>query len=97
MAEKRIHSKRERKYIAKITDYQKAFGTPEGKRVLLDLINHTGFLNGSMKKDPMELAHMQGERSVVLKIMSHLKTDIHELYRRMEDAHAFAQSDSITE
>ena len=62
-----------------IVNYKRVFGTPEGKQVLFDLMNRHHILN-SHKGDVFS----EGQRSVVLQIMSQCNIDLAEFDRLME-------------
>ena len=56
------------------TDYQSAFDTAEGKRVLADL-QSAYYHRGYYLKDPYETAYREGQRSVIIRIMNLIKED----------------------
>lgn len=54
-----------------IIDYKRVFSTPEGKRVLFDLMN-AHFMLVPHNGDPFK----EGQRSVVLTILNRMKVDV---------------------
>lgn len=65
------------KALEKIQLYQSVFGSPEGKKVLEDLMDKTGFLkNNYVPNDPHGTAFNDGATSIVRHILSTLKLDI---------------------
>lgn len=60
----------------RLIDYKRTFGTPEGKRVLFDLMNRYHVLSGH-GGDP----HKEGQRSVVLRVMA----DCHVSIQRFDE------------
>lgn len=70
-------------------DYLKVFGTPEGKRVLHDMMKAGHMLAPSyVAGDPYGTALREGERKSVLRILGLLKTNItklNELFKSMDE------------
>lgn len=60
----------------KVIDYKRWFAHPCGKEVLCDLINKFHVLNPTTGKDSREDAIQEGERRVVLYIMSKVNMDM---------------------
>lgn len=58
-----------------IVQYQKVFGSVEGKSVLSDLMLNNHVLLGTFDKDPMVMAFREGQRSVIMDILSKLNID----------------------
>ncbi len=71
--------------IAKISDYKLVFNSPHGQRVLMDMMKNHRMLSSSFDSDPLKMALYEGERNVVLRILSMLKIDIQELHKRIEE------------
>ena len=69
-----------------IMDYQKLFNTVHGKRVLYDLMNHHQVLSSSYSKEASETAFKEGERNVILRIMSLLEMDPREMRKQLKKA-----------
>lgn len=74
------------KALAKVSDYQTVFGNPQGQKVLHDLMSIHGILNSTFDKDPYEMARKEGERNVVLRILSVLNVDIIAMHRKIKEA-----------
>lgn len=60
-------------------NYKRFFGSPEGRDVLFDLMNRYHILNPSPGKDAHELAVAEGQRRVVLYILSQANVDLVQL------------------
>lgn len=76
----------EHKYLAKISDYKNVFGSAQGKRVLEDMCrNHFMFTTTNVKGDHIESIRREGERLVVLRILSHLKLNLSKLEKLIEE------------
>lgn len=88
---KQINKKR----LAKVQDYQKFFSTEHGKRVMYDLFNAHGMMRPTFSKDPMELAFNEGERNVILRILSILKTSPEKLVKQIEESDEYANQSII--
>ncbi|MBY7649778.1 MAG: hypothetical protein C4617_04745 [Candidatus Liberibacter europaeus] len=55
--------------------YKTVFATSEGRWVLLDIINASGFLKSIITNDPIEMAKTVGKREVALSIVDDLALD----------------------
>jgi hypothetical protein len=73
-----------KKKLDKVASYQATFNSPDGKKVLYDLIKNHNILNSTFSKDPNEMILKEGERNVVLRIMSILKIDPAKLLEEIE-------------
>lgn len=67
---------------AKIKGYQDLFNTPLGSKVLGDMMNAHGF-KSPHPADPIQMAMKEGERLVVLRILTFLQINPTELRERM--------------
>ena len=74
-----------KKSVAKIQAYQKVFGTPQGREVLMDLANAHGLMRSTFHQNVNEMILKEGERNVILRILSITKTNIKDLVERIED------------
>lgn len=83
---KRLHKKR----IAKVQDYQSTFSSPHGKRVLHDLMVAHHMMDPMMPADAFNLALKEGERNVVLRILSVLKTSPEDLQKLLNRGDEYA-------
>ena len=78
--------KRHKKQLDRIIQYKAVFGTEEGKKVLYDLMaSHHVVSPVMVKGDSHDTAFKEGERNVVLRIMSILKIDPEELLQKIEE------------
>lgn len=55
--------------------YLSVFATADGKKVLQDLMEYCKINKSCFDSDPYEMARMEGERNVALRILSILNTD----------------------
>lgn len=53
----------------RLADYRIVFGSPEGKRVINDLIARHYVLGSTFSSEPIIMAHAEGQRGVVLQIL----------------------------
>lgn len=74
-----------RKGYAKVVDYQAIFNSPQGRAVLHDLMETHGMLRSNYTKDPSEALFKEGERNVVLRILTLLNTNPTTLLERIEE------------
>jgi hypothetical protein len=77
--------KQARRVVARLSRYQKVFSGPDGHWVLYDLMKSHGVLTTNFDKDPYVLAAREGERGVILRIMSLLKVDPKTLEERIDE------------
>lgn len=77
-----------RSRVDQIIDYHRVFGTTEGKKVLFDLMKQHHILTAAASSpiDPYELAYREGERSVILRILTSLDMDPGKLREKIEEA-----------
>lgn len=81
----------ERKF-AQLADYKKTFGSEQGKRVLYDLMN-SHFIMGPTNprgSDPYEMAFNEGQRYVLLRIMTMLKVSPERMNQLIEESNNHA-------
>ena len=74
-----------RRSLKNTSAYQKVFGTPDGKLVLQDLMQAHHMLNSTLGQDLNSTLVQEGERRVVLRILSILKMDVNHLHERIEE------------
>ena len=65
--------------------YKRTFDSPDGKKVLADLFKCCHMTTSTMDKDPYETAFNEGARSVVLRILKTINTDVEALNKMYED------------
>lgn len=73
------------KQLARYQDYNTVFSTPSGKRVLLDLMNKYSVLSPMYKGDVNDLLIHEGQRKVILDLLSILKIDVVKLKERVDE------------
>lgn len=77
--------KRQDPTIAKAIYYKAAFGTEQGKRVLVDLLSMGGIFDVPTLKDQLLMAYSEGRRSIVLEILQYIDMDIDKLRQAIEE------------
>lgn len=65
-------------------DYRATFGTPEGERVLADLVDRNGIFRPTFEQDPYVTAFNEGRRNVLLDILKYLQVTP-EQFRKLAD------------
>jgi hypothetical protein len=70
--------------LKKISAYQKVFSGVDGQRVLLDMMGAHGMLHSTFSGDVNQMLIKEGERNVVLRILTLMKADIKQLQERIE-------------
>jgi hypothetical protein len=76
-----------RRQVARVMDYKRTFNSEQGKRVLYDLFSAHYMLGSSFSKDPHEIAFREGQRQVLLRILTILKTNPEEMERLIKESH----------
>lgn len=69
--------------------YKRVFGSEDGKKVLHDLMKICNVMHSTLNADPLIMAHNEGERSIVLRILRTIQTDP----RQMEELLKLGQSE----
>lgn len=69
-----------------LLDFKRTFTTPEGKRVLYDLMGFCNFMKPTLNKnnDPIEMAFNEGKRQVVLMILTKCQLNMETVNKFME-------------
>ncbi len=76
----------EKQQLVKLADYKNVFNSAQGRRVLEDMCrNHFVFSTSFVKGDSYESARREGERLVILRILSHLKVDLAKYEKLIEE------------
>jgi hypothetical protein len=70
--------------VSKVMAYRKVFDSPEGKKVLLDMMDAHGMLNCTYTGDVNKMLLKEGERNVILRILALLKMDVAQLQERID-------------
>jgi hypothetical protein len=79
-----------RKALAKISDYQKTFNDPIGKKVLYDMMQEHFMLKSTfVKNDTHATAMHEGERNVVLRLMTILKMDPKQIEQKISESEGY--------
>ena len=73
------------KGVKKLSQYQKVFSGPDGQAVLADMMKAHGMMSPH-PNDPHQMALKEGERLVVLRILTLLKQDPKAVLERIEHA-----------
>lgn len=82
------------KQVAKVYDYKKTFGSEQGKRILADLFSSHYVMNSTYtRSDALEMAFREGQRQVVLRILTILNMDPINMKRQIEESHDYVQND----
>ena len=71
-----------------ILAYKRVFGSPDGKLVLNDLMRSCHVMNSTFDRDANEMLFNEGARSVVLRILKTIETDmdnVKEMITKLEE------------
>ncbi len=71
-------------YAELMSAYQNIFKSPQGENVLKDLMSTHGILSNIYSGDVNQMLIREGERNVILRILSILKIDINSIYERID-------------
>ncbi len=72
------------KQLKRVTLYQEVFNSPTGKKVLFDLMRTHHMLGATFDPDHAQSARKDGERNVVLRILSLLQVDAQDLSNKFK-------------
>lgn len=75
----------EKRYLGSIEDYKIVFESEHGKRVLYDLMQKHNVLKSTFSENPHEMAYKEGQRKVILDILSTIKFDVKALENEMKE------------
>lgn len=81
-----------KKKLDQVAFYQSVFNSEEGKKVLYDMMKIHYVIGSTFSKDPHEMALKEGERNVVLRILSILQIDPQKL---LEDINKGIEQDNL--
>lgn len=88
-----VTEKRAKRGLANVQDYKKVFSSAEGKRVLWDLMKHSGLMSTSfVPNDPHATSYNEGTRQTVLHIIQKLNTDIKTLEKMIKEGAEYDRS-----
>lgn len=73
-----------KKQVSHIEAYRKVFLSPDGEKVLNDLMRNHSMLDSTFKGDVNKMLVAEGERNVLLRIFSILKTDVQKFIERID-------------
>lgn len=76
--------KRAKKQVSQIETYRKVFLSPDGEKVLHDLMKNHSMLGATFSGDVNKMLVLEGERNVVLRIFSILKLDVQKFRERID-------------
>lgn len=82
---------RNKKMQDKIASYRAVFNTEDGRKILFDLMRTHYLLSSSFNPDALEMARMEGERNVVLRILNIINTDPEKFRKLIEDVREHEQ------
>lgn len=85
------HKKFEKKQLGKPKDYKRVFNTDAGKRVISDLIDTHFVMRSTIAATPEMTAFNEGQRNVVLRILTLLNIDEEQMKKRIEESHKYVQ------
>ena len=76
--------------------YKRVFNTPDGRLILQDLIEQHGVLHSVFDQNPNLMALREGERNVVLRILSLIDCSSSEILKKIKD-HSERNAEFYTE
>jgi hypothetical protein len=80
------------KQIAKPREYRRIFKTEAGKNVLNDLIDTHFVMRPTIDKDSHTTAYNEGQRMVILRILTMLNTDPEAIKQRIEESNNYVSN-----
>ncbi len=79
-----MFSKKHQKQVDRALAYQSVFNSVDGKKVLLDLMRQHHVYSSSFDESHSKMALKEGEKNVVLRILSILQVDASELLDKLK-------------
>lgn len=76
--------KRAKKQVSQIETYRKVFLSADGEKVLYDLMKNHSMLGSTFDGDVNKMLVREGERNVILRILSILKLDVQKFRERID-------------
>jgi hypothetical protein len=80
-----------RRQIAKAVDYQNTFRSEHGKRVLNDLVSQHFVMGSTFNGDVQTMAFQEGQRQVVLRILTVLKLDAEKVQNLIRESDEYVR------
>jgi hypothetical protein len=74
-----------RRNLATIQAYKDTFNSPQGRKVLHDMLDAHGMMRNTYNGNVNDMLLKEGERLVVLRILSKLNINVQELRERIEE------------
>jgi hypothetical protein len=74
-----------RRPVNRAISYQATFSTTDGEKVLFDLMKEHYVTGSTFSKCPQEMALREGERNVVLRILTIMKINVDDLAKKIEE------------
>jgi len=90
-----VAKKRPVKQVDRLQDYHTLFNTALGKRVLNDMMSTHYVMNSTFHENPGITALREGERNVVLRILTILKLDLNQIRERIEHDEKIRDNETI--
>ncbi len=73
-----------KKKLDQVASYQALFNSPDGKKVLYDLMQVHHVIGSTFSKDTNEMMLKEGERNAILRILNILKIDPQKFLEEIE-------------
>ena len=80
----KIKDPQAKKQLGKLKAYQDLFNDPNGEKVIQDLMTRFGMKTSTFNTDPYVTAFNEGQRNVVLYILTRMNLDINEIRKQLE-------------
>lgn len=81
-------TKNQKKHLLKragvVSSYKHVFKGNEGTTVLHDMMANHFMLKPTFDTDPLKMAHNEGQRAVILRILTYMKVNPEQLKERIE-------------
>ena len=80
-----------------LEDIRETLKTPQGRRLLWEILSTCGVMSASMSMEPLNMAYREGQRSIGLTLMQDIMEAQPEAYDRMRREHySNAKADEAT-
>ena len=82
-------AQRVERIASQVQDYHTVFGTPEGQKVLLDILDEAGFISDGFNPDPYVTAHSCGKRAVACFILQKMELSVDDVRRMAREVETY--------
>lgn len=88
--------KKQEDMVAKrLANYQVVFNSPAGQAVLQDMMSVHYIMKPTISSDPLTMAHREGERNAVLRVLAILNMNLTQLRERIKNDQKIRDDETV--